>query len=170
MSTALPPPVVTGPDRSLHPRVRVVWWLGSVGSDVLLVAIGVVAVLVASANTDWSPPAWWWAVPAGLMVTSLAARTWYVTLAYRCWRYRFGDDGLDLTSGVWWRRTTSVPYHRLQQVDVGQSPIERWLGMSTVRLRTAAATTDATIPGIHQSEVDELRRRLLERAGRDDGA
>jgi hypothetical protein len=63
-----------------------------------------------------------------------------------------------------------MPYHRLQQVDEGQGPLERWLGMATVKLRSAAATTDATIPGIAAADVDELRRLLMQRAGRDDGA
>lgn len=171
MTSDFPPPVVTGSaPRPLHPRVRWLWWIGSVGSDLAVLAVGVVITIVVSVNTDWTPPTWWWVLPLGLAVVSLVGRSWYVGAAYRAWRYRFGADGLDLTSGVFWRHTSSVPYHRLQQVDVGQGPLERWLGMATVSLRTAAATTDATIPGIEVSDVDELRRRLLERAGRDDGA
>ena len=57
----------------------------------------------------------------------------------------------------------------LQEVDVGQGPLERWFGMASVRLRSAAATTDASIPGLPQSDVEGLRRLLMQRAGRDDG-
>jgi uncharacterized protein len=97
-------------------------------------------------------------------------RGWYVTVAYRAWQYRFGADHLELRHGVCWRRTSSMPYHRVQQVDEGQGPLERWLGMATLQLRSAAATTDAAIPGIDAAEVEPLRELLMQRAGRDDGA
>jgi membrane protein YdbS with pleckstrin-like domain len=159
----------SAPARSLHPRVRLVWWIGSLGSDLVAITVLSVLTLILAANTEITLPDWWVMVPVGLAVLSVAVRTWYVNAAYRVWRYRFGAESLEIRYGVFWKRTSSMPYHRLQQVDVGQGPLERWLGMSTVQLRSAAATTDATIPGIADEEVGEIRTRLMQRAGRDDG-
>lgn len=159
-----------GPDaRPLHPRIRTVWWVSGVLSDLVVIGVATAVGVVVSINTDVSLAPGWLAVPAALVVASLLGRSWYVRAAYRAWRYRLGEEALDLAHGVFWRQTSSMPYHRLQQVDVGQGPLERWLGMATVQLRSAAATTDATLPGIALTEVDELRSRLLHRAGRDDG-
>lgn len=157
-------------ERSLHPRIRVLWWLSSLASDLLLVVGATVVALFVEANTDVELPAWWIGVPAVAVAISAVARGWYARAAYRAWTYRLGSEELEIRYGVFWQRSSSMPYHRLQQVDVGQGPLERWLGMSTVQLRSAAATTDATIPGIADSEVDEIRRLLMQRAGRDDGA
>jgi membrane protein YdbS with pleckstrin-like domain len=74
-----------------------------------------------------------------------------------------------LVHGVVWRRSSAMPYHRLQQVDTSQGPLERIADLTTIQLRSAAATTDAAIPGIDPGRVADLRRELLARAGRDDG-
>lgn len=156
-------------ERALHPRVRVVWWLGGVVSDLVLVGGAVLGVALINANTDVAiPNGLPWSALA-LVVASVLVRAWYVAAAYRAWRYRFTEEGLELAHGVLWKRASAMPYHRLQQVDVGQGPLERRLGLSSVQLRSAAATTDATIPGVADSEVDTVRRLLMQRAGRDDG-
>lgn len=156
--------------RHLHPRVRVVWWIGSVVSDLVMIAVLTGVAVLVSVNTDLEPPRWLVLVPVVLVLVAIAARTAYTAAAYRAWTYRFTSDGLEIEYGVWWKQASAMPYHRLQQVDVTQGPLERRFGMSSVRLRSAAATTDATIPGMADDEIDELRSRLMQGAGRDDGA
>ena len=53
-----------------------------------------------------------------------------------------------------------VPYGRMQFIDVTSGPIERIFGLATVKLHTAAAATDARIPGLDQQEAARLRDRL----------
>ena len=156
-------------ERRLHPRVRVVWWVGWVVSDLFLIGGLTLVVTVLDANTDAVVPTGlpWSAI--ALAVVAVLARTWYAGALYRAWRYRFTEDGLELRYGVFWKRASAMPYHRLQQVDVGQGPLERRFGLSSVQLRSAAATTDATIPGVADADVEPVRRLLMQRAGRDDG-
>ena len=56
---------------------------------------------------------------------------------------------------------------RVQNVDVSQGPLERWLGLKKLTIRTASASTDATIPGLDDADAEQLRIRILERAGQD---
>ena len=159
--------------RHLHPRVKTLWWIKGAISDLISLSVLSAVTVIAAANTTWVPP-WtdqigWLALPIGIWVLLLGIRAWYVGAAYRHWRFQFGPDHLELHYGVWWRRTSSVPYHRLQQVDEAHGPLERWLGMARVQLRSAAATTDASIPGIASRDVDEIRRLLMQRAGQSDG-
>jgi membrane protein YdbS with pleckstrin-like domain len=89
---------------------------------------------------------------------------------YASWRYRFGPDALELEYGVWWRKSSAVPYQRIQQVEIQHGPIQRRLGLVALSLRTASVSTLGSLPGIAASEAGALRRWLLRRAGADDGA
>jgi membrane protein YdbS with pleckstrin-like domain len=48
----------------------------------------------------------------------------------------------------------------MQFVDVSAGPIDRVFGLATVQLHTAAAATDAKIPGLATEEAQRLRDRL----------
>jgi membrane protein YdbS with pleckstrin-like domain len=50
----------------------------------------------------------------------------------------------------------------MQFVDVIAGPLERSFGLATVRLHTAAAASDARIPGLERAEAARLRDRLAE--------
>ena len=58
------------------------------------------------------------------------------------------------------RRLSVVPYGRMQFVDVTAGPVERMFGLATVKLHTAAAATDAKVPGLLTAEAERLRDRL----------
>ncbi len=58
------------------------------------------------------------------------------------------------------RRLSVVPYGRMQFVDVTAGPVERSFGLATVRLHTAAAASDARIPGLEAEEAARLRDQL----------
>ncbi|MEU7422516.1 PH domain-containing protein [Streptomyces sp. NPDC040750] len=81
---------------------------------------------------------------------------------WRSWRYTERADDLLISRGVLWREETVVPYGRMQLVEVTSGPVERRFGLATVQLHTAAAATDATIPGLAPAEAERLRDRLTE--------
>jgi membrane protein YdbS with pleckstrin-like domain len=60
------------------------------------------------------------------------------------------------------RRLSVVPYGRMQFVEVTAGPVERIFHLSTVKLHTAAAASDARIPGLEVEEAARLRDRLTE--------
>ncbi|EFG64856.1 integral membrane protein [Streptomyces sp. SPB074] len=84
----------------------------------------------------------------------LLARNW------RSWGYRERADDLLLARGVLWRRETIVPYGRMQLVEVTSGPVERRFGLASVQLHTAAAASDACVPGLLPAEAERLRDRL----------
>jgi membrane protein YdbS with pleckstrin-like domain len=93
------------------------------------------------------------AVVAGLWLWMLRGR-------YRAWGYLERDDDLLVRRGVLIRRLSVVPYGRMQFLDVTAGPVDRWLGLATVQLHTAAAATDAHIPGLTSADAGKLRDRL----------
>jgi uncharacterized protein len=79
---------------------------------------------------------------------------------YRAWGYAEREDDLLVRRGVMIRRLTVVPYGRMQFVDVTAGPVDRLFGLATVQLHTAAAASDAKIPGLERAEADRLRDQL----------
>ncbi len=79
---------------------------------------------------------------------------------FRSWAYQERDEDLVVKRGVAFRRLSVVPYGRMQFVDVTAGPIERLFKLSTIKLHTAAAASDARIPGLEQDEAARLRDQL----------
>lgn len=102
------------------------------------------------------------AAAAGVLVVVGAAGVTAVALQrrVRSWAYVEREDDLIVARGVMVRRVTVVPYGRMQFLDVTAGPFERAFGLATVRLHTAAAASDARIPGLDKDEAGRLRDRL----------
>jgi uncharacterized protein len=78
--------------------------------------------------------------------------------------YQLRDDDLVLRKGILFHRIVAVPYGRMQLVDVTRGPIERALGLSQLKLVTAAAASNVQIPGLAEADADALRDHLVELA------
>jgi uncharacterized protein len=128
----------------------------------LLLAFGVpvvlaVAVLVGLAIT-------WLGVLIGALGLAAVAWGWLVVgRAVRSWGYAERADDLLVTRGILNRQLVVVPYGRMQYVDVTAGPLDRRFELATVQLHTAAAATDAQIPGLTPTEAARLRDRLAAR-------
>lgn len=144
------PPVWTGLPRGVlnMRRMLLVVWLVPIG-----VALGVLLGLFAG-------PAW---AAFGALPLALTAWGWVLLgRNWRSWRYAERADDLLISRGVLWREETIVPYGRMQLVEVTSGPVERYFGLAGVQLHTAAAATDARIPGLDPQEAERLRDRLTE--------
>lgn len=122
--------------------------------------LGVIAVAAGTLLGVFVGPGW-----AVFALLPLALLGWgWVMLGrnWRSWRYAERADDLLISRGVLWREETVVPYGRMQLVEVTSGPLERRFGLSSVQLHTAAAATDARIPGLLPEEAARLRDRLTE--------
>jgi membrane protein YdbS with pleckstrin-like domain len=107
---------------------------------------------------------WWLSAVVLLLGGALIAWAWVVVgRAVRSWGYAERADDLLVTRGILFRQLVVVPYGRMQFVDVTAGPLDRRFGLATVQLHTAAAATDAQIPGLVPAEAARLRDRLAAR-------
>jgi membrane protein YdbS with pleckstrin-like domain len=149
------------PWRRVSPR------LTSARRLVLVVTLTLVTVLVVAALTlpslggdEALIPTW---IPAAVAAVGLVVGAWgwwLVGRRVRSYGYCERADDLLVTSGIMFRRLVIVPYGRMQLVDVTAGPLDRAFGITTVQLHTAAATSDAAIPGLPPDEAAALRDRL----------
>lgn len=163
---------VTADDRHagwtpLADRAVTLWRLNGLAVVVPVVAVLAIGewLLRRAEVVGWLPVA---VVPAAVAVVGLVVALVVPTLAHRRWRYRLGERALELRRGVVVHRVSAVPYLRVQQVELAQGPIERWLGLTRVVVTTAAATTDGAVPGLSADAAEQLRELVLERVGDDD--
>jgi uncharacterized protein len=78
----------------------------------------------------------------------------------RAWGYAERAEDLLVRRGVMFRRVSVIPYGRMQYVELTAGPFERAFGLATVQMHTAAAASDARIPGLPAEEAARLRDQL----------
>ena len=139
----------------VSPKLALVRRIGLVVTVVPLAVL--VAVLLAFVHL-------WLVAVVALVTVVLIAWGWVVVgRTVRSWGYAERAEDVLVTSGVLRRQLVVVPYGRMQFVDVTAGPLDRKFGLATVQLHTAAAATDATIPGLVPTEAARLRDRLAAR-------
>ncbi len=143
---------LTGPERSLHPRVRFVWVLqAAISALVLGVMAGIPSFFVLDEPLVG---------PAVFLVVFLFGATLAV-FRYRRWSYEVREDSLFLDRGVITQTRTVVPYVRIQHVDASRGPVERAFGLATAVVYTAGSRgADVSIPGLTPERADDLQERL----------
>lgn len=125
------------------------------------VAAVVVAIAAAAVGATGASAAGLAGAGAALVLGAAAER--FLRRRFLAWSYAEREDDLLVQRGVLFSRLSVVPYGRMQFVDVTAGPLERAFGLATVRMHTAAAATDARIPGLPHDEAVRLRDLLAER-------
>lgn len=127
------------------------------------VQVGIVSVvaMVAAGAAVGTHAKWWLGLVAAAVVLCLSLVALHVVRRrVHAWRYLERDDDLMVARGLMIRRLSVVPYGRMQFVDVVAGPFERMFGISTLHMHTAAAASDAVIPGLGREEAQRLRDAL----------
>src|SRR5262245_6587023 len=72
---------------------------------------------------------------------------------YETLRYRFDDEGVAMSWGILWRREVYLTYRRIQDIHLTRNIVQRWMGLATVSIQTAAgsALPEMSIEGILQA-------------------
>ena len=128
--------------------------------ELIRLAAGVV-LAIAGLVTGWvliGSPLFGLALAGAVLFTGW--RVGVVVRAVRAWGYAERDRDLLVRHGLLVRRLSIVPYARMQFVDVTAGPLERAFDLATVQLHTAAAASDARVPGLRPAEAARLRDRL----------
>lgn len=128
-------------------RITTAIWLG-------IPLLGTLALAVIFGSALWIAPA---------VIAAFGVWAWWlIPRQVRAIGYAELEDDLLIRKGVLFRTLSVVPYGRMQYVDVQAGPLTRRAGIAQVQLHTASAGTDASIPGLPESEAARLRDRLTE--------
>jgi|SRR3989338_3596852 len=61
----------------------------------------------------------------------------YARMSYNRYFYEITNDAIKKESGIIWKKYTSIPYERVQNVDIHRGIIARIFGFSSVQIETA---------------------------------
>lgn len=75
--------------------------------------------------------------------------------------YQIRQDDFLFRRGIFFQRIVSVPYGRMQLVDINRGPVVRALGLAELKFVTAAAATGVTLPGLTMEDAVRLRDHLI---------
>lgn len=144
----------------LHPNVITAWRIVGVSTALISgAAIAAFEFLVLSPrDIALLAPG----VTAGAAsILGLIAGLLWPALRYRCWGWEVRPDQVIIEHGVLWRTRSLIPRVRIQHVDTRTTPLQRWLGLSSLIIYTAGTHgSDAELPGLAASEAETLREEL----------
>ncbi len=110
---------------------------------------------------------WWivlavlagWLLLAGLLLFSAHMLP---RLVYKNTRWQFSDQGFLIHRGVIWKHRIAVPAARVQHVDVGQGPLQRWKGLGKLTIHTAGTkNASVELDGLDHAEAIRVRDLLI---------
>lgn len=122
----------------------------------------VVCLAIAAALFFWSGSWWAW-----LPLVLVPMAYWLFGLSYRQLGYALSNAYLRTRRGWLGRSTHIVPIHKIQAIEVRQSPFDRWWGMATLIVDTAGQAFTGGGPQINKLpifEARELATTLAQRA------
>jgi membrane protein YdbS with pleckstrin-like domain len=101
---------------------------------------------------------------AALLVFMIPTGIW-LPAYHRSIEYRIDPDSVRSKRGVFWKRVTTVPFHKITNIDITQGPLQRAFGIGTIHVQTAGAggsqggQAELLLQGI--DDLEDLRDRLL---------
>jgi uncharacterized protein len=76
---------------------------------------------------------------------------------YRTLRYRFDGEGVWRRQGLLWRSEVNITYRRIQDIHLTNGLLQRWFGLATVSIQTAAGSASPAIEIEGVLEAEALR-------------
>lgn len=148
----------------LDPRYKTVLRWRAAIAGIALTALATGAELFLATVIDWRPG------PVMLTVALLALAAVIVMPGrrYRRWSYARRAEALEIAHGVLVRVETSVPFGRVQHIDIARGPIERLCGVATLALHTAGTHNSVVhLPGLAVDDAEAMRAEIREHIRRE---
>ena len=88
-------------------------------------------------------------------------------LYWRRFEFRVGENEIRIDSGILNRTHRSIPFDRIQDVDITQGPVARLLGLAKVKFETggSAGEEEGVLQAIELGRAQELRKLVRARRG-----
>ena len=101
----------------------------------------------------------------GIAIGAGAFSAWAFLLAemgYRNMGYLLRQHDISYRSGWLLRSQVTVPMSRIQHSEIFRGPLDRWLGLSTLRIYTAGSSgANLSIPGLQDETAQAIRSTLI---------
>lgn len=141
-------------DRHVHPATVGLRFL----KDLPQTIIGLPAAFAFASDTGWA-----YVLPVALLAMLLLVFVQW--LAWSRFRYGVGAQEIVIESGILSRNRRSIPFDRVQDVDIERGPLHRLFGLAKVRIETGGSGRDeGLLDSVTLDEAGRLRSAI--RAGK----
>ncbi len=107
----------------------------------------------------------------------------YTKMSYNRWLYEITQEGIKIEKGIIWKKYTSIPFERVQNVDIQRGILARMFGFSTLEIETAGQSglggsyhgirfgnrrnqrymSEGHLPGVDSKHAEEIRDFILDK-------
>lgn len=160
-----------GEYQRLDPRyvtvLRITGWVTFAAVMTVWAAVFTIVLLMGEDGLRWL--VWTLALFGALTAPPLLWRAaGWPRRSYERYSYRIDEAGIEIRSGVVFRRVTTVPRTRVQHTDVEQGPVARRFGLGTLAVYTAGTQySRVALPGLEYGRAVAIRDTLLPKDGVD---
>ena len=124
------------------------------------IVVALILLAATSGPAFFSGVVWLWVLPAIVLVIMILVVA-FVPRRVRSIGFQLRDDDLLFRRGLLFQRFVSVPYGRMQLIDITRGPVSRIVGLSDLHFVTAAASSTVAIPGLPIEDAEQLRDQLV---------
>ena len=88
--------------------------------------------------------------------------------AYRFHKYKLEESYFKIEKGILWKIYKSVPYKKIQNIDLSRGIFDRLLGLSNLNIQTAGSSAqgriyEASLPGLSVQTAQDLQKELTKK-------
>ena len=103
----------------------------------------------------------------GALIPIAGAAIFFGALRYFAYRYGVNERGLEIREGIISRQSRSIPFERIQNLDIVQGPIQRRLGVAELKVDTAGGSSaEASMRVLSMEAIEELETAFEESKAR----
>jgi len=148
--------------KSLHEKVKISWRISSYFTAILFSVFIAAPITLATKNFVLGLIPFFVIIP----LTEIMIR-----FSYNNYKYELAKDSLKIEKGVITKTYKSIPYGRIQNVDIHRGILARMLGYSSVSIHTAGysgpaqyAQAEGYIPAVSVKEAEKIRDSIVKKA------
>jgi len=112
-----------------------------------------------------------------LLLIAIFSYIW-ARLTYRFWLYELDENAVKIEKGVITKKYITIPYERIQNIDIYRGIFARLFGLSDLQIQTAGYSnykqhsqgSEGRLPGLGVQKAESLREQLVKKIkGTDQG-
>lgn len=108
-------------------------------------------------------------IPLIILLSLVLSYVW-AYYAYHFYKYELTPDGFRKELGIVYKKYVTIPYDRIQNVDIYRGIMARILGISDIQIQTAGmsgvALSEGRLPGLSRRDAEALRDELIHRVSK----
>ena len=99
-----------------------------------------------------------------IILLSFAVSQWHNFEGHKVRGVALREKDISVRKGLFWQQSTLLPFNRVQHIEIHRNPIERKLGLSSLRIFTAGGSgVDLQISGLENERAEKMKQFILEK-------